>query len=464
MQSLRCFRLPVFAGLIAVCAAGCSKDYYRTETVLQSDGSVERAIYQPDVEDSSAWSVATGAERISADDWEGSITELPPRPQDEDHPYAAAWGRFDSVAEVPKHFEIKSPDESRSSRLVRAHSRTDYGFVVEHKWSETLTDIVTHDDMHTAVRELADLLISLGAATFEEAYADRYDSSEFVAWARREGIDWVIEICDIYWDTAARRLSQDEQEQEIIRLLAANATRHGLTLTDENGEMLTVDVEETIAHFFENKLRQLVQGPDGGAFDQESIEVLLNFAELRSSDDEKTEAEVQRLTAIASRIVEERFGSNDAFETHWTSQLARIVGIYGLYGSGKKFTFELRVPGTIVESNGLQYSDDEVVWRFDGSGVFPHGYEMTCRSLQADDRTLQELLPANTLSSRQALLAYVKLAGADEELTKLLIRCREEKSLAPFDDKLFALEADPNRDAAALARWQKLRELLLLGE
>ena len=33
--------------LLAAVSGGCSEDYYRAETVLHADGSIERAVYQP---------------------------------------------------------------------------------------------------------------------------------------------------------------------------------------------------------------------------------------------------------------------------------------------------------------------------------------------------------------------------------------------------------------------------------
>jgi len=452
-------------GILLLCAlAGCASDTYRYETVLHSEGFVDRAIYQPDLKDQSAWNFVTGAAKISHDEWDSSIFELPAAVQDDDHPYLAAWGTFRSVEAIPDHFEIKSPDESRSSTLSRRYAQTDYGFVVEHRWSETLTDIVDHDDMHQAVSELMELLISLGEEIFEEALGDEYDTSEFIAWLKTEGTPWMVELFDLYWDVSTRDLDSDQFEEELMRVVAANCSRHGLNLVDENGRPAGPETEKLAVNFLEAKLRGLVRNANGEAMDSEKTRVMLAGLGLRSAGDKKIEARAQELKQIARRVVEERFGSMQAFEAVWSSLLARIVGLYGLGGSMKEFRFSLEVPGMIVESNGVQQSDNAVEWQFDGRAAFPHGYAMNCRSLEATDEALDELLPNNLLVTRKALLAYVKLAQADEELKDLLIVCRDAMSLAPFDALLHELQLDPLTDTERLNRLLEIRELLLLGE
>ena len=142
--------------LVCTALCGCGVEYYESETTLYSDGSVERAVYQPQsktpkaAQDRRLWEQVTYASEICLEERGQSIRELPPAAPDKDHDYFAAWGRFASADKIPDYFTLSIPDGSKAGRLQRQSSRIDHVFVIEHRWEETLTDIVTFADMRTA--------------------------------------------------------------------------------------------------------------------------------------------------------------------------------------------------------------------------------------------------------------------------------------------------------------------------
>src|SRR5438874_2000432 len=78
-------------------------------------------------------------------------------------------------------------------RLTVDYSRTDYVFVTEHRWRETLTDTVTLRDMHQACGELTDLAIDVGREILQEALGPDYDVADLVKWFQSEGRNWFRE-------------------------------------------------------------------------------------------------------------------------------------------------------------------------------------------------------------------------------------------------------------------------------
>src|SRR5262249_26280925 len=131
--------------LLAFLPAGCKTVVYRSETVLQPDGKVRRAIYQPadetpdEVRDPEKWRPTTHApdpQTLDNNGWPASLTELPPHPEDNKHRYFVAWQDFASPKAIPDHVAFRSNNEHTPlppGKLVRDYGRTDYVFVVEHR-------------------------------------------------------------------------------------------------------------------------------------------------------------------------------------------------------------------------------------------------------------------------------------------------------------------------------------------
>lgn len=206
-------RFGIVMGIAVVsCLSGCSADYYRAETRLHSDGQIDRAIYQPastvpeKARRADVWDNTRGAYRIKRGDWSDRIADTSEWTDDEEAPYFAGWNRFASVDEIPDHFVAQSPDESRQGRLVRETKRIDLVFLTEHHWHETLTDIVTIDDMHIASRELADLYTSYIDDVLTEGLGDDYDHKPLISWMKGEGKQWFIELADVYFEAGALKL------------------------------------------------------------------------------------------------------------------------------------------------------------------------------------------------------------------------------------------------------------------
>ena len=139
-------RIGLVAMALAIAAVGC--DTYRIETVLYPDGSVDRAIYQPekdtpkDARNAEHWKQVTFAPSPDASEkegWSGLIRDLPLREANKDRTYIAAWGHFPSPDQIPDHVEFKAPEGSKvpAGKLVRTYKKNDYLFVVEYEWRET---------------------------------------------------------------------------------------------------------------------------------------------------------------------------------------------------------------------------------------------------------------------------------------------------------------------------------------
>lgn len=430
--------LAVFAiAAAALVTSGCQPKIYRAETVLNADGSVSRAIYQPveatpdDARQPGVWAGSTYADRIPHEKWSGEIAALPPAERSEENDYFAAWGKFDSPDAIPQAYVKKAPEGLPEGKLVIDYQREDYGLVAVYHWRETLTDIVTLDDMHRAREEFADLMIPLGQKMLERALGDEYDTTKLAEWFDKQGRPWFYEITDVvFTESAHGGLS----EEKLLVALAPVCARHGLVLTDESGELLEGESsDEVLTRFAKQVLRDHLQRRDGKQVSDKEIEKILQWAGLDGRP-ENSDEEFRPYDEAANAVLVEAFGSGEKFEATVKPLITRMLGLYAgdLFADPHHFQYTLETPGTIVKTNGTLISDRQVRWTFAGTEAYPFGYAMECESLVAQTDLETQLLGQSVLKTREALVDYLELVRGDETLRKALAACVAEKSMAPF--------------------------------
>ncbi|MBI3837708.1 MAG: hypothetical protein HY288_07215 [Planctomycetia bacterium] len=418
--------------------SGCDPQIYRGQTTLKADGSVSRAVYQPsdgtwDSErNRDVWKRVTYAARIPHERWSGDIAQLPLAVHDEKHPYVAAWGDFESPAKLPPNVVKQGLRGLPDGKLVVEYAREDCVFVVEHRWKETLTDIVTLDDMHRARQELADLLIPLAQKILDEALGDEYQTANPVDWLKGTATPWFFEMTDAVFEMGARkRLSLEEKSEKSLAMLATICERHGLRLRDEAGKLLDGNRFETAVRTYAAQvLRDNLRRRDGEKVPDEVIDELLEW--IGGPTD--TDGRGQRYEQAAEKVVSETFGGNEALAEALVPLVARILGHYwpGLFENCRQFHYTLETPGPIVETNGALLSDHRVRWTFEATDAFPLGYAMECRSLTIQSELEKELLGRSVFENRETVLQFVNLVRSSDALRETLRDCAAAHGMAPL--------------------------------
>jgi hypothetical protein len=436
-------RIGLVALALAIAAVGC--DTYRIETVLYPDGSVDRAIYQPemdtptDARNAEHWKQVTFAPSPDASEkegWSGLIRDLPLREANKDRTYIAAWGHFPSPDQIPDHVEFKAPEGSKvpAGKLVRTYKKNDYLFVVEYEWRETLTDVVTLGDMRKAREELADLMLKVGEDIFNEAVGPAYDSAELFKWLRSEGKTMLAEATDAcFVQLAARknRAGQEALEDELANILE----RHGLALKKQ-GKWLADEAKIKALDDF--AVTQIVRGvrvkKDGTQVDKEMA--ALWWEEMTNRTDKKNEQ--NRFEKAAKKVIDAKYGGEKALDQRLQALQVRVSGLYKnslilpAPTNGHAFHNTLTMPGEVVAANGAILSGNRVRWKFAADEAYPLGYEMTCRSLVAQVQNQKDLLKGQPLADRETMLEFIDQVKRNDKLIGALEACRKDKSMAPL--------------------------------
>lgn len=472
--SFRCARLGRTAVVAVLLSAtvGCVTDHFVARTLVRSDGRIERTVLQPiaslpdDVRAQFAETAPVGRSLPAEDDWpqdlwslrgEGPSPTAPPTgdgKKDEKRRYVLARGTFDSAAAIPGHYVHRVEGVDRASRLERKVVRNDWVFVVEHRWEETLTDIVALDEIPGIQRELLDLWVPLIEETLHDALGGQVDAAPLAAWLRNEGREWCSELVAAYVETGARgELGGREQPGEpspVVRRFAAVCRRHGLE---------DVEKQDAVHAFVEKKLVELVRFKDGTPLDEVRRHAILVALGLRPETKDAEGKEIESPVTESWRVVAtRRHGSVEAVEKKTTKLVRGITGAYGPFSEPIRFDWQVALPGLVVETDGTLVAPGTVRWNFPASAAYPFGRPMRARALEPVLDVQRRLLGRTPVESRESLLTFAKLVSDDAVLQKTLVRCREQKSTGPLLD----LRATWEGDAAGRARLDALWRLLQL--
>ena len=393
--------------------AGC-REFYWANTTLRSDGSVERAVYQPAASLPSPYGWLEYRTVAKPTQWDAPWPEspddlqLPEQDSDTAQQYVFARGHFATVDQIPSHFRVSTPDEARSAELMRLYERTSYGWYTEHHWQETLTDVISLTDMRQARRELADALIALLEEILRQAYGDTLDSRQLLEWLRSEGVAWCEELSDAFYETCQLPDGHKRWQSAIQKVLDKRGL--SLSLTDEGQENAV-----RLRQFISAKLQMLLRQPDGQPVSPEVVAEITDFL-VPPPDTEQPEE--GRLQNAAARSIERLYGSREVWEKNLQAHLARIVGVHFLASGVRQFRYDLTVPGIIVETNGILHHDNRVRWEFAGEAAYPNGYRMVCRSLEPHVEVQRALWGETRFGDRESLTRLHALVQRDEEVRK----------------------------------------------
>ncbi|MGC8638548.1 MAG: hypothetical protein ACP5XB_01575 [Isosphaeraceae bacterium] len=438
--------LPVAIVLAAV--SGCGPPLlFQVETVVHSNGSCARTIWQPEMEMlppealKPAWKAR----------WK-SIKPVPIPPafaQDfqasDAQKYFTAQGSFRSPAEIPAHYRLVPAEYPGvgASELVRSYEREDFGFVVEHRWRETLTNIVTPVKFLKARDEFLDRALPILVQGIEQVYGKAFDVQGLKKYVREDGRRFLADASIVYYQVGALHT----KEEEAALAFAELAKRYGLDLFDPAGKLVTKEqFDKRLLEFLRHRIALGIRHRDGSRLTESEIQSILRTdgKSPYAKDWEAYEKQVEKeMKCDLKPCLLRMFGLYGFPTTIVTSQIPR-------------FAFSLRLPGELVETNGSINAPDWTSWKFSGDESFPDGYVMKARSLEIDLELQRKTLGKEIIADRFSAESYLEIVGTTGSLRETLREVRRSGNLRKLRD----FQPKSMEEAA---RYGRLRELLELA-
>jgi hypothetical protein len=462
------------ACVLAALSPGCgAPSTFTVETVVHPDGSCDRTICQPWGESLPAEALPHGrADRREPEpplakpksaaaaalrpEWVAcwkSVADVkgpPASPRQGrgagSEAYFLARGTFRSPREIPPHYRRADADVPQAgvSELVRSYERIDRVFVVEHRWSERVTDVVTLAGFLEARDKILDILLPLGLRLLGEEFGPDYDLSGLSAFVRGDVRRALEEASVLVYDAGVRRRLRhgDTIDPELVARLVALVRRLGFDPLDASGKPLSSpELDRRIEESLRRVMLEHVRHRDGSALEGSEWDAL--FARWRKKPgfmklDERQE---ERLRRFVEPLV------------------PRMMGMYGVplalfFPNTPRFAFALQLPGVLIETNGVGLGNGRTRWSFAGDEVFPDGYEMRARSLEIDRDAQRKALGRVAIDDEESALEFVELVGEKGALLEAV------RKLKVTGDR-GALAAAKGRSSEQDQRSGRLCEMLL---
>src|SRR5271157_5773566 len=196
------------------------------------------------------------------------------QPHDEHH-YFSAQGFFRSPAEIPHHFRhaLAQGRDAGASELVQSYELKDYGFLREHRWRETLTNIVTRDSFLKARDEFLNIALPKAVLGIEQVYGRSFDVTGLAQYLRKNGRSFLEQAALVFYDTMAQHTTNEEQPVPYAEL----ASQFGLDLFDRAGNLVTGEEFQTrVLSFLRHRIVLGVRHRDGSRLSEPEIQSILD--------------------------------------------------------------------------------------------------------------------------------------------------------------------------------------------
>jgi hypothetical protein len=415
-------RSRIIAGwFLAILAAGCGQSpTVLVETTVHPDGSCDRMIKQP--------TDMFLPEEAFTPQWNARWkTVSDPRRQPaspgfsiSDGMHFTARGTFKNPGEIPPHYRYrnqKAPDAG-VSELVRTYERNDYGFVVEHRWREKITNFGSLPEFMKARDELLDQCLPLCAEWIEHVLGKDFDVSRLITFLRTDVRRFLENASVIVYHEMVRyqQIGEDRKlDDTLVTPLLDEAERIGL-----DRKSLTVmfknphkqeELERTWKPFYERLAVQYLRHRDGTAVTAAEAGALVEGIAKNHRYEAEAQAETNRLA--------KRLNGDKQFEKRINRALVGMLGLYELFlFFAPKYDFTVRLPGELVETNGTRIKAGQTRWKFSVGDLFPGGFEMRARSLFIDRDAQKKLLGRVVIDDETQAMEFMELTGADGSLVE----------------------------------------------
>lgn len=443
-NALRRYRFGAFSLLLSL-LAGCQEPHksFQVETTVHADGSCRRSIYQPkegylpleaiSLDWIAQWDTISGATAPSDKPPSGKHQAGLPLATAK---YFVAAGKFSSPKDIPIHYRYMAKGDGAravgASELVRDFKRTDFGLLVEYRWIESLSDVVTLDRFLTARDEILDLVEPIIVRGLEHRFGRDYDVSGLARYVTTEGRRFAQDLALVWYCTALER-HLDEKPATITIVLPSSDLfrRHGIEVADDLNwfsEEGSAEIERAMKTFALKVIATNVKHRDGSPLSQSDSEQFLTML-IDPRDGEAAH------NGAASGILGEPV--DPATEAKITERIQQAMGAYPwlrIFGGGEKFEFTLRLPGRIVETNGLMNQDSSVSWTFGSGQAYPNGYEMSARSLEIDEAIQRKALGRVAITGTADAIKFIGLVGRKGRLLYVVRSTFETGDLSALRD------------------------------
>lgn len=448
---------------LLVLAVGCGPKppQHHSQSELLPDGSIERVVLQPQgsILKRDEWDLVASIEKgRTFERFDGDLsTPVTPAQLASDDPVEGPLAKVEMVLarkivkrgdQPPHSVEYRNeqlPDQVSSFRVERVIN--EYGLLTEFRWTETLTEVVDLVEARRARREFGELFMGRIELAAQQLFEPEYDATEVLKWLRTDGLESFEDLAQA-WLQTSRDHRVDGRNAAFVKVADKILAEQCRKLQIEPVgfakfmELPKEAQDEFATKFFARLLTQKLKRRDGKPVEERRV--------LEQFLDEKQQQPHARVDAAYEAAFDEFPGGRKAFNDRAERLAAKHFGIHGLadiFGRAEHFRCTVKMPGIVVETNGILIGDRDVQWKFQRNEAYPDGYAMQARSVVPNAAAISGLR-ADWPTNRRCWLRLIELVEADTELAESLRQCGKQKSLDPLEQLLQTAPQLETRDRA----------------
>lgn len=439
-------RLSLYAALfLGLILSGCAPAVICSiETVVMSDYSCRRVLR---LDASPNPAVPNQRPRL------GDYFQFPPAELYETYlaqPEKAAFaGMFNSYENIHPDLARITPGTNLVAKNAFSFRVMDLVLVVLADFDETIPDIViSREDGQAALAELIRLLVPEVMSVLNARYGAKYELSRLEQWLRNDVVAKAVRIYGKAWEIHSAKRSGVTSPGEIVELymfLKDEAKREGLELAELGTPNLEQENLRRLKEYAIRKARELCPPRQSGGAPLSPDMLSGNVGE--------------ELLGALQKAVTARHGSLNEFIKKVGALLPRAFGAYltgeamPLYMLPETTYFcRLRVPGMIMQTNGVRDVNGDILWNFTDSDLALTGQSMWARTMFVREPVLNALdikgFPSSLAEVDRLFGMCVSPAGTPREaLLMSLQQSAGARSLAPLE-ALSNTASSPDAQAA----------------
>ncbi len=355
-------------------------------------------------------------------------------------------GAFESFEEIPSDLVRATPGTTALAGNLFSFRVMDMVLFVLADFDETITDIVKNqEDGEAAMAEFLRLIVPELMSVLNAKYGQQYSLSGLENWLYN---DLPLKLRRLYagaWSIhAAKRsgVTSPGEEFEFYMFLKAEAAREGLELADFGAPNRDEENVRRLKEYGVRLAQQLCPPRSGGA--GVTGEMLAGVA-------------LDQLLASLQQAITARHGSINNF-------LAKIAGLipraFGAYMTGTimplymlpqtTYQYRLKVPGTVIQTNGVREMNGDLVWNFIDRDLAFTGQSLWARTIFVREPAVYSLglrgFPRNLADVDRVFGLLLTPEGMPREAVLLALRgCVGARNFGPLE----ALAAGGGADQAS---------------
>ncbi|MDR1745493.1 MAG: hypothetical protein LBS30_07055, partial [Planctomycetota bacterium] len=344
-------------------------------------------------------------------------------------------GAFPSFENIPADLVRITPGAQARPGNVMSFRVMDMVLFVLADFDETITDIIaSQEDGEFALTELLRLLVPEAMAVLNAKYGQRYDLSRLESWLNTDLPQKLRRIYAAAWAIhSAKRsgVTSPGEDFEFYMFLRAEAKREGLELVDPgHPDMQRENVRRLKEYGLRLAQRLCPPRQQGGP---------------GVSGDMFAEGTLDELAASLQQAITARHGSINNFVGKIAALLPRAFGAYLISSfmpvymmPDVTYQYRLKVPGTVIQTNGVREFGGDLVWNFTDRDLAFTGQSLWARSIFVRDPAVLALglrgFPSSLGDVDKVFGLCLTPQGAPREaLLKALRDSVNARTLAPLE-------------------------------